>query len=65
MSCIKALIKKGRIVILMTLNKTVRELEQVIVKIKFQKFYKIIGFLLVPLIGGFFIIKKLTKPSHT
>lgn len=49
----------------MTLNKTVRELEQVIVKIKIQKFYKIIGFLLVPLIGGFFIIKKVNKTlSH-
>jgi hypothetical protein len=41
----------------MTSNKTVEELEQIIAKIKIQTFYKIIGFLLVPLIIGIFVIK--------
>ncbi len=45
----------------MTLNRTVGELEQIIAKIKIQTIYKIIGFLLAPLIVGIFIIKKANK----
>jgi len=48
----------------MTSNKTVEELEQIIAKIKIQTFYKIIGFLLVPLIIGIFVIKKANKNLH-
>jgi len=48
----------------MTLNKTVGELEQITAKIKIQTFYKIIGFLLVPLIIGIFVIKKANKNLH-
>ena len=45
----------------MTLNRTIGELEQIIAKIKIQTIYKIIGFLLAPLIVGIFIIKKANK----
>jgi len=45
----------------MTLNRTVEELEQIIAKIKIQTIYKIIGFLLAPLIVDIFIIKQANK----
>jgi DNA helicase-4 len=48
----------------MTSNKTVEELERIIAKIKIQTFYKIIGFLLVPLIIGIFVIKKANRNLH-